>query len=176
MKTIFKIPSTLLRAVKADLKRPHLFAYERIGFLLCKNCYSASNVLTVYAFDYVTVPDNYYIQDETVGVRFGKEAIQQALIFGFNEGKQDVSVFHVHEHIGKHIPWFSNVDIQSAEVFVPDIFNTAPKMVHGTIVLNEAHGAGLVWSNKTAVPQPIDTFINVGVPTTYSYYHERTLF
>jgi hypothetical protein len=176
MKIVFKIPSALLHTAQTDLRRSHAFAYERIGFLVCKSSYSINGVLTIYAFDYVTVPDNYYIPDNTVGVRFGKEAIQQALVLAFNEGNQNVSVFHVHEHLGNSIPWFSHTDIESAKTFVPDIFNTAPKMPHGTLVLNEAHGAGLVWLGKTIKPQPIDTVISVGVPTIYSHYHERTLF
>ncbi len=176
MKIIFKISSTLLGAVKTDLRRSHAFAYERIGFLACKSSYSENDVLTIYAFDYVTVPDDYYIPDNTVGVRFGKEAIQQALVLAFNEGDQNVSVFHVHEHLGNDIPWFSYTDIQSAETFVPDIFNAAPKMPHGTLVLNESHGAGLVWLGKTIKPQPVDTVISVGVPTIYSHYYDRTLF
>ena len=175
MKIVFKISAILLHIVKTDLGRSHTFAYERIGFLACKSSYSINGVLTVYAFDYVTVPNDCYIPDNTVGVRFGKEAIQQALALAFNEGGQNVSVFHVHEHLGNNIPWFSHTDIKSAETFIPDIFNTAPKMPHGTLVLNETHGTGLVWVSKVAKPQHVDTFISVGVPTIYSHYHERTI-
>lgn len=176
MKIVYKISAELLCRVKKDLRRSHAFAYERIGFLLCRNSYSANDTLTIYAFDYAPVPDKYYVLDDTVGVRFGKEAIQQALILAFNEGEQNISIFHVHAHMGNTVPWFSRTDLDSAKTFIPDIFNTAPTMVHGTIVLNESDGAGMVWLRKNHDPTPIDTFISIGVPTTYSHYHDRTLF
>ncbi|USN88267.1 MAG: hypothetical protein H6779_02370 [Candidatus Nomurabacteria bacterium] len=175
MKVVYKINADLIATIKEDLSRFHPYAFERIGFISNSCAYTSDDTLTIYALGYTPIPDDCYIPDYTVGVRFGKDAIQKALELAFNEGGQNVSVFHVHEHMGSNVPWFSQTDLLSADEFVPDIFNTAPAMPHGILVLNERHASGKVWTTK-AESQPIETVISVGSPTKYSNYHERTLF
>lgn len=170
--TFLRIPTQLLLKIKDDIARPHPFAYERVGFLLCKPAQTASS-LGMFAYDYCPIPDEEYVEDSTVGAMIGGDAMRRALTLAFNHGKQDVSVFHIHEHFGSGLPWFSEIDLNESARFVPDFFNTAPKVPHGTLVMNEDNMAGQIWLNKTSVPQAINVITSVGIPHKISRGYER---
>ena len=171
MNTFLKIPTLLLETVKIDLSRPHPFAYERVGFLLCKQEVT-SNSLGIFAYNYISIPDEEYVEDSTVGAMIGSKAMLRALGLAFNDGKRDVSIFHIHEHFGTGMPWFSRVDLKESIKFVPDFFNTAPNVPHGILVANEEHLAGQIWLSKEGAPQTINTITSVGIPYIISKQYE----
>lgn len=61
----FKITSALLATVRIDLRRPHPFAHERVGFLAA-GLAAAHDELLILARDYRPVRDDEYLRDPSV--------------------------------------------------------------------------------------------------------------
>ncbi len=78
MNVRFKIPSALLASIRIDLRRPHPFAHERVGFISTALS-AAGEDLLVLARAYRSVRDEDYLHDPTVGAMMGPEAIRKAL-------------------------------------------------------------------------------------------------
>ena len=64
-----KIPKAIYDEVLADLKRPHPFAYERVGFLSTAVSVSELKEPIVLVTEYQTIPNENYINDKKVGAR-----------------------------------------------------------------------------------------------------------
>ena len=165
MRTIFKIPQRLRLDILRDLRRPHPFAYERVGFISCRAATPMEDTLLILATGYETIPDNEYLDDPSAGAVIGPDAMLRALRIGLNEGRGDVSVFHVHHHFGRGIPAFSRIDARETANFIPDFFHTAPTMPHGALILSDTRACGRVWVAENAHPETISEIISVGVPT-----------
>src|SRR5438477_12577159 len=116
MRVRFKITTALLASLRADLGRPHAFAYERVGFVLAGVAQSAAGVL-ILAQEYQPVADEDYLPDDSVGAMMGPEAIRKAMEWAL---MKKVSIFHVHSHGGRGLPGFSAVDARESAKFVPD--------------------------------------------------------
>jgi hypothetical protein len=164
MTTLFRAPANLLRDVRADLQRPHRFAAERVGFLLCRAGQLGSDGLVVLAADYHAVEDDDYLDDPRVGAMMGPAAIRKAMQRAYHGGAQDIGLFHVHMHEHRGLPGFSRVDLTEYMKFVPDFFNAVPLMPHGAIVLSHDLAIGLCWSKRESKPVRIDRFVSVGAP------------
>ena len=160
MKVRFKITTGLLASIHADLRRPHGFAYERVGFILAGIAQSASGVL-VLAQEFRPVADEDYLPDDSVGAMMGPEAIRKAMEWAL---MNKVSVFHVHSHGGHGIPGFSAADARESAKFVPDFLKVAPEMIHGAVVLSDDAAAGRFWVSGVSAPQHVSEFIEVGMP------------
>ena len=161
---IFRAPSDLWETVRRDLERPHPFAAERVGFLVCRAAKLAGEGLAILATAFDSVADEDYLDDPSVGAMMGPTAIRKALQRAYNNGAEDLSIFHVHMHEHRGLPGFSPIDVRENKKFVPDFFNVAPVMPHGAIVLSRNQAAGLCWYAQHAVPVPIDRFASVGAP------------
>src|SRR5215469_1446289 len=98
MTTLFRARADLLEEVRADLRRPHPFAAERVGFILCKAGRLAGSGLAILATAYHAVEDNDYLDDRTVGAMMASAAIRKAMQHAYNGGAQDISLFHIHMH------------------------------------------------------------------------------
>ena len=96
MQLTLRIPKAVLDEAMGDLKRPHAFAYERVGFFRCRPT-SDAGLVVVSGYD--TVPDGDYVEDPGAGACIGATAIQSALqrILTHNTGQIHV---HWHEHDG----------------------------------------------------------------------------
>jgi hypothetical protein len=160
MKIIFKATATLLNRIRADLRRPHAFAHERVGFIAAGLTAASENVL-VLAHEYRPVEDGDYLPDRTVGAMMGPEAIRKALQWAMGSR---VALFHVHSHGGHGVPWFSGVDLRENAKFIPDFFKVAPQCVHGAIVLTTDAANGQVWLDRRQSYRVIDEFSVTGVP------------
>jgi len=160
MKINFKITTDLLVLIRADLRRHHPFAHERVGFILAGLAKSAEGVL-VLAHTYHPVADQDYLPDTSVGAMMGPEAIRKAMELALIKR---VAIFHVHSHGGIGIPNFSGVDIRENAKFVPDFLKVAPQNVHGAVVLSDNAAAGQFWVARDRHSQPISKFIEVGRP------------
>lgn len=159
----FKITSALLAAIRADLRRPHAFAHERVGFIAA-GLAAAHDELLILARDYRPVRDEEYLQDASVGAMMSAEAIRRARQWAMNDR---AAIFHVHTHGGRGIPGFSGVDIRENAKFVPNFVSVAPNFAHGAIVLSDTAAFGQVWLDRTS-PQPFITrFTEVGMPTRH---------
>ena len=160
MRVRFKMTTSLLSAIRADLRRPHDFAYERVGFILGGAARCASGFL-VLAREYRPVADDDYLPDESVGAMMGSEAIRKAMEWAL---MSHVSIFHVHSHGGRGVPGFSAIDADESAKFVPDFLKVAPELIHGAIVLSDDAAVGRFWVSGNGGAQGVSEFIEVGMP------------
>lgn len=161
MRICFKLPVSLLAAIKSDLARPHPFAHERVGFLACRVGGLKPSGLVILASRYLTVTDSDYVEDDTVGAMMGPAAIRKALEFAYNN---PVSMFHVHLHNHLGQPGFSDIDLKESAKFVPNFWHVRPAMPHGAVVLSKNSAWGLCWYSEARRPLPMTEFIFVGTP------------
>jgi hypothetical protein len=161
MKIRFKIPQELLRSVLENLRRRHVFAAERVGFLLCRPAHMVESGLLILAQDFHAVADEDYLKDSSAGATMGPHAIRKALQAAYN---LNTSMFHVHihEHSGK--PGFSGIDSRETARFVPDFWNVQPTLPHGAIVLSKDSAYGRCWMPGEQGPAEISEFVSVGIP------------
>jgi hypothetical protein len=160
MRVRFKITTALLASIRADLRRPHAFAFERVGFVLAGVAQSAAGVL-ILAQEYQPVAEDDYLPDPSVGAMMGPEAIRKAMEWAL---MKKVSIFHVHSHGGRGIPGFSTVDVRESAKFVPDLLKVAPHMVHGAMVLSDDAALGRFWAFGHDGPRDVSECIEVGMP------------
>ena len=161
MKARIKVPSAMLTTIRADLARPHQFAYERVGFLTAGAALFDGNGLLLLARDYRPVDDEDYVPDRSVGVKIGADAMRKALQAAYRPAS---TVLHIHTHGGLGRPHFSGVDRRSAADFIPSFFNPVPRMPHGIVVLSDDGANGLLWIDAHQAPVPITDIISVGGP------------
>jgi hypothetical protein len=100
MKIHFKIAVALLDGIVVDLRRPHPFAAERAGFIGCKVSRCREGLL-VLAHTYISLPDDWYVDDQRFGCFFNSDAMRAAMQFALTN---DASIFHVHLHDHKGLP------------------------------------------------------------------------
>lgn len=155
MRVTFKITDQLLDSIRDDLKRPHRFAAERVGFISARSAMT-KNIIVV-AEGYHPVADDDYVDDMSVGAMMGQEAIRKALNVAL---LKPVGMFHVHIHSHHGRPGFSRTDLREQKKFVPDFFKVS-NLVHGAIVLSYDRQTGSLWLKPTKVV-PINEFNVVG--------------
>lgn len=156
----FKITTGLLGIVRADLRRLHPFAHERVGFIAA-GLAAAHDELLILARDYRPLQDDEYLADPSVGAMMSADAIRRARQWAMDDR---AAMFHVHTHGGRGLPGFSGVDIRENAKFVPNFVSVAPHAVHGAIVLSDTAAFGQVWLGR-ASPQPfIARFGEIGMP------------
>jgi hypothetical protein len=159
----FKITAVLLDDIVADLRRPHPFAAERAGFIGCKvsGCRAGTLVL---ASSYISLPDDWYVDDQRFGCVFDSQAMRAAMQFALTN---DASMFHVHLHDHDGLPSFSRPDIRESARYVPDFWNVKPMLPHGTLVLSADAAAGLCWYPQSKKPIRISKITAVGFPMRF---------
>lgn len=160
MRVHFKMLSTFADSVRVDLARPHRFAAERVGFLACRAAVEPCGIMVI-AESYHRVPDEDYLDDASVGAMMGPAAIRGALRVAYRERK---SMFHVHMHPHRSMPWFSRTDLRENARFVPDFWNVQPELPHGALVLSTNSLSGLCWLPRQSRPTRITAFSLVGEP------------
>lgn len=163
MKIHFKITVTLLDGIVADLRRTHPFAAERAGFIGCKLTKCRTGTL-VLAHTYISLPDDWYVDDERFGCVFNLQAMRAAMQFALTN---DASIFHVHLHDHSGLPWFSRPDIRESAQYIPDFWNVKPMLPHGTLVLSADAAAGLCWYPEIKKPIRISRITAVGFPMRF---------
>jgi hypothetical protein len=143
MKVKLRMTHSMFGKMIADLRRPHGFAYERVGFLFCKQSSTSSGALLL-AFKYVPIRDEQYIRDESVGARFDSSSIREAMQVALSEG---VGAFHVHLHDHAGTPRLSGVDVREMQALIPCFVNVCPDRVHGALVLSLDSATANGWSS-----------------------------
>lgn len=142
MKAILRLPSELVDVMQTDLRRPHEFAYERVGFLYCKQTALASGHLLLGA-RYEPILDDEYIPDSSVGARFNSIAIRTAMQRTLG-GRFSALHVHLHGHIG--LPRFSNTDKREMQALMPCFVNLCPERLHGALILSDDSATGRLWA------------------------------
>jgi hypothetical protein len=156
----FKITSALLGTIRADLRRSHPFAHERVGFISA-GLAAAHDELLILARGYEPVSDDEYLRDDRVGAMMSEQAIRRARQQAMDTG---AAIFHVHTHGGQGVPGFSGVDNRENARFVPNFVSVAPQCVHGAIVLSDTAAFGQVWIGRAGSRPFIARFNEIGMP------------
>ena len=141
MRIEMKIHGRFLDHVINDLRRPHEYAYERIGFIFVKTGVINNKDTILLPSYYMPIPDKHYIPDSTVGARYNAAAIRNVMQRVLDTGE---GAFHVHEH-SKMLPAFSRDDIENQNRLIPAFRNVGTKSIHGAILLTEDTLSGLCW-------------------------------
>jgi len=165
MTLIFRMRSDLAESVRADLRRPHPFAFERVGFICARVAQHSSDGLLILGYGYHTVDDEDYIDDPSVGAMMGSSAIRRALEIAYIN---KVSMIHVHLHDHKGSPRFSSVDLTESAKFMPNFFHVVAHLPHCAVVLSADRAIGLCWRPGRAKPSYIDEITEVGAPIRIS--------
>jgi len=161
MNISLKITARLRARAMTDLVRPHPFAFERVGFLLCRPGPAAPDGWVLLGWDYQVVKDDDYEDDSIVGAMFGSGAIRKALQVAYSE---PFSIIHVHLHDHMGTPQFSYIDARESARFVPDFWNVRPNLPHGAVVLSRNSACGYVWEPKVQKRLPLQSISIVGAP------------
>lgn len=165
MRISFRVGAELLDRVRTELRRPHSFAAERVGFLSCRVGAIEPSGWIVLAHAFHPIADNDYLRDRSVGAMMGSAALRKALQFSFHH---EVGMFHVHIHDHRGDPWFSRTDLRENATFIPDFFHVRPHLVHGAIVLSQDSLAGMCWHPQSPKPIRFSDFSVVGSPMRLS--------
>jgi hypothetical protein len=129
-----RISGNVYRAMQTDLRRPHEFAAERVGFLFVRCVKLTGDNLLVLSAEYTPVKDEHYLDDVTVGARINGDAIRSAMqrVLDTQQGCFHV---HLHEHDGK--PGFSGTDVRELRDLIPTFQKVGAEQVHGALVLSD---------------------------------------
>src|SRR5690349_3126014 len=78
LQVTLKIPRALFERAIADLRRPHPFAAERVGFFSTRTSLG-KNLVLIHCVAYHPVSDSNYLRDYSVGARINSDAILEAM-------------------------------------------------------------------------------------------------
>jgi hypothetical protein len=129
-----RIPAEIYKAVFADLRRPHPFAAERVGFLSASYKRYQKNEAIITITEYHTVPDDHYIRDSSVGAKINGDAIRACMQRIINTKK---GCFHVHLHEHRSRPSPSPTDQNGLPPLVQSFFNVNPKFANGFLIFSK---------------------------------------
>ena len=160
MKVIFKMTQTLLSEIRSDLRRPHPYAAERVGFISCRAGRLKEGII-ILAGRYHPLADERYEEHSWAGAMIDAIAFRDAMQYTF---ETRASMFHVHLHDWPGRPRFSAVDDRESRKFVPGFSNVTPGMPHGAIVLSADAAVGRCWVPENRTPLEIEQFVFIGAP------------
>lgn len=163
MKIAMRIPDRLLARIHVDLSRHHRFAFERVGFVGCRQAALLGGIAFL-AEAYFPVADPDYLESNSIGALMGPAAIRKAMQLAYDKS---YSMFHVHRHEHKGAPKFSPLDLRESAKFIPDFWNVRPNIGHGALVLSHDSMFGLAWDPVDKLRKPIQEFAVVGRPLKY---------
>ena len=145
--------------MREDLLRPHEYAAERVGFIICGVGKVEPSGFVILAHSYCSVADEDYVDDPTVGAMMGPGAIRKAMQLAYTN---KVAMFHVHlhDHVGHPKP--SSTDRRETAKFVPDFWNVRPEMPHGAVILSRDWLSGRCWYPGRSEPIEIADVTVVG--------------
>lgn len=164
-KVAIRIADELCQQIRKDLAREHDFAFERVGFVIGKSKELPNNNVLIIITDYVSVDDEHYIEDNSVGARINSEAIRKAMQIAMNK---KCSIFHIHEHYGNGTPSFSYTDLDELPGIVDAMINANPDNVHGLILLNEDGINAVVKMKPSGAEAILEKITRVGYPMSFN--------
>lgn len=161
-----KIPKKVYQLMLNDLKKPHPFAYERVGFLYTKSKLLVNNTLLVLGVDYIPADDHDYIKDKSVGAKVNSTAIRKAMQ-GILDRKGGGFHVHLHEHSG--VPSPSSTDKKGLKGIVESFSNISGKQANGILILSEdSFYASVKFGKEKYFVEP-ESILIVGSPMLFRY-------
>ena len=159
-----RMTGSLYDQIHRDLARPHPFAAERIGFAFGRTGSLANAGKLVLLTRYNSIPDEQYVEDETVGARIGRDALTWAMQAVYHGRPAREGVFHVHVHPHEGKTGMSLIDRQEIPKLMPGFQSVGSEAAHGIIILSRDHGAGWVWLPSCREPAAARAISVIGKP------------
>jgi len=147
--------------MQADLRRPHPFAGERVGFLYCRLANAKADHLIILMTAYVPLADERYLPDPTVGARIDSAAIRSAMQGVIDRGE---GVFHTHLHPWPGRPTFSLTDRTELPKLVSSFQTVGQSQAHGLFLLSDNEAYADVWLPGHKKPTAASRINLVGFP------------
>ncbi len=162
-----KLMGVLYEEMLHDLKRPHPFAAERVGFATGRIGTLAGGQLILLT-GYHVIPDHQYLKDHKVGARIGSEAITWAMQAAYHGRSSREGVFHIHLHPHRGQTGMSGTDSREIPPMVSGFKSVGREAAYGIIILSLNHGSAWVWlpgsdesisaANVAVIASPIGVF------------------
>jgi len=159
-----RMTGSLYEQIHQDLGRSHPFAAERIGFVFGRVGSLADEGRLVLLTRYHSIPDDQYIEDETVGARIGSDAMAWAMQAVYHARPRREGIFHIHLHPHRGETGMSGTDRREIPKLMPGFQSVGRAAAHGIIILSRDHGAGWVWLPGQKEPIAADTISVIGKP------------
>jgi hypothetical protein len=140
-----RMTGALYDRIHQDLARPHPFAAERVCFAFGRMGTLADDGRMVLVTRCHSIPDDQYIEDETVGARIGSDALTWAMQAVYHGRPNREGIFHVHVHPHAGSTGMSRTDAREIPKLMPGFQSVGKEAAHGIIILSRDHGAGWVW-------------------------------
>lgn len=157
-----RISRLLVDQIQADLRRPHPFAFERIGFVSVAMGRAGESEVLVIAEEYFPVADDQYVRGNGVGARIGSDAIRDVMQRVHDTGRGFLHV-HLHDHHGR--PDFSPVDRSEQPRLVASLRVMNRTVPHGMLVLSADEAEAWLWLPNEDGPVSPRAITLVGYPT-----------
>jgi hypothetical protein len=155
-----RLTRELYAEMQTDLRRPHAFAGERIGFTFGRLANASSDWLLIILTRYVPLADDRYVPDPGIGARFDGQAVQ----FAMQEVvTNDEGCFVVHLHEGRGRPSFSFTDQAELPPVARSFRNVGRQHPHGLLLLSDDSACADVVMPGCKDPEPARINI-VGFP------------
>jgi hypothetical protein len=142
-----------------DLRRPHAHAAERVGFVYGRLVSAREPVILMKRF--WPVPDQYYVQDFSVGARIHGDAIRAAMQNVLDTGD---GLFHTHLHEWPGNPEFSDVDRRELRRFIPAFQTVGRGQATGLFLLGSDSATADIWLPRQNFPERATRIPVVGFP------------
>jgi len=152
-----RTPQSIHQEMRSDLRRPHPFAFERVGYVFTK----PAGVSVLVVTGYESIPDQFYIKDSSVGARIDHRAIALAMK---RADKNKEGILHSHIHNKSGLPIFSRDDRADHPNFLRSFRNASPGMTHGFLLLSADKMMARVWPPQHESPIDIFRYTIVNLP------------
>lgn len=164
-----RLTRALVEEMLTDLRRPHPFAAERIGWMSGTTGRIEGDGWVVLGREYESVPDEHYVFDPSVCARIGTEGIRTTVRRVFTT---QCGLFHVHLHDFPGETDFSRQDRADQPSLVTSWAHANPNMPHGMLVLSQTSAAAWVWLPGAVGPVRPEQIAIVGYPLTLIVPHD----
>ncbi|GAB1488620.1 hypothetical protein MASR2M8_10660 [Opitutaceae bacterium] len=164
MKIEIRIPGAVRAEAMQDLARPHPFAFERVGFLATKTILLSPEHHLVLVTGYHPVPDEHYIEDDSVGACIGGKAIRAAMQRVIDDGRGQLHV-HLHNHAGPTGPSFT--DRKGLPPVVRSLATVGPNQASGYLIFSVDCAWAELRVPGVVAPMPATKITSVGFPLLF---------
>lgn len=164
MKVELRIPGAIRAEAMKDLARPHPFAFERVGFLATTTTLLSPDHHLVLVTGYCPVPDEHYMDDDSVGACIGGEAIRAAMQRVIDESKGQLHV-HLHNHAGPTGPSFT--DRRGLPPVVRSLATVGPNQASGYLIFSADSAWAELRVPGVAAPVLATKITSVGFPLRF---------
>jgi hypothetical protein len=168
-----RIPRDLLVKMRTDLRRPHPFADERVGLLTIVSVDAGFAGTLLLARDYISIPDDGYVEDASVGARINTSGVRLAVKLAHAGQRLRLGLVHVHLHSHSGLPVYSSTDRREIPRFVQGLVNVNNRGTHGFVVLSDDGATASFQLPGSTTSASADVVTEVGDPMTFAFLDER---